>query len=67
MNRAFPPETIRACDVCGCDLTLIVLDGGGLEANNVADYVDADPGTDPADHVIVCQSCKTAVGIGEPE
>lgn len=66
MNRAFPPETIEPCQFCGRDLTLILTEDGGMEANDQRDYVEADPGSDPQDHVIVCASCRVAVGIGDP-
>ena len=65
MNRAFPPETIEPCQMCGRDLTLIVLPDGGMEANDQRDYVWADPGSDPRDHVICCAGCRTAMGIGD--
>lgn len=65
MNRTFPPETIRQCDHCGRDLTLVVTDAG-LEANDQRDYVDT-VGLPESEWVIVCAGCKTAVGIGEPE
>lgn len=65
MNRAFPPETIRSCDHCGRDITCVVTDDG-LEANDQRDYVWADNGVDSVDWVFICQLCKTAVGIGDP-
>ena len=65
MNRTFPPETLRTCEHCGHDLTVIVLDDGGFEANDVRDYVWADPGSDPRDHVFVCAGCRVTMGIDE--
>lgn len=65
MNRNFPPETIRACDHCGRDLTLVLTPEGGLEANDQRDYVWADPGSDPRDHVVVCAGCRVAYGLDD--
>lgn len=65
MNRAFPAETIKTCDHCGRDLTVIVLDDGGFEANDPRDYVWADPGTDPRDHVYVCADCRIIHGLDD--
>lgn len=65
MNRSFPPETIKTCEHCGHDLTIICLEDGGFEANDQRDYVWADPGSDPRDHVFVCAGCRAAVGVDE--
>lgn len=64
MNRAFPPETIEPCDLCGRDLTLIVTDEG-LEANDQRDFVYAPTGGDVRDRIISCADCRTAMGIGD--
>lgn len=63
MNRNFPPETIRTCDNCGHDLTVVVTDDG-FEANDQRDYVWAES-EDPRDHVFVCAGCRTAVGLDD--
>jgi hypothetical protein len=61
MNRAFPPETIRSCEHCGRDLVCLIDQFGGLEANDVRDYVYAPANGDPNDEVFVCAGCQTAV------
>lgn len=63
MNRAFPPETIRSCDHCGRDITVVITDNG-LEANDVRDYVWAET-EDARDHVFICASCRPAAGVDE--
>lgn len=64
MNRNFPPETIRPCDHCGRDLTLVITDDG-LEANDQRDYVWADNGYHETDWVVVCAGCRTAYGLDD--
>lgn len=67
MNRAFPSETIRNCDNCGNDMTVLVAPEGGYEANDQRDYVDADPRQDESEWVFVCSGCRAAVGIDEAD
>lgn len=63
MNRAFPPETTKSCDNCGRDIVVVETPEGGLEANDVRDYVWADPGSDPRDHVFICAGCRVSMGV----
>lgn len=64
MNRNFPPETIRACDHCGRDITCVITPEGWLEANDQRDYVWAET-DDVRDHVFVCADCRVAHGLDD--
>jgi hypothetical protein len=65
MNRNFPPEVLRSCDHCGTEIICAADPLGGLEANDLRDYVYAPANSDPNDEMYVCARCRVDIGFDD--